>query len=158
MTNPIGRPTIHPVLFYSGKLAGYLTWILLAASLLGVISIGGHRTGLPAYGSYCLLAVGLVFSVVSMINLGRSMTLGLPAEPRPFRSGGLYRLSRNPMYLGFDLLTLASVLYHANVAVAVAGIYSIFVYHLIIRGEERYLQERFGETYARYRGAVRRYL
>jgi protein-S-isoprenylcysteine O-methyltransferase Ste14 len=62
------------------------------------------------------------------------------------------------MYLGFHALTLAAVLVTGSLFVLLPGLYSVVVYHLIILGEERYLQSAFGPEFERYRRHVRRYL
>ncbi len=62
------------------------------------------------------------------------------------------------MYLGFDLLTISSILANANLIVALLGIYSIISYDFIVRAEERFLRERFGPEYGEYRARVHRYL
>jgi protein-S-isoprenylcysteine O-methyltransferase Ste14 len=154
----VGKETIHPALFYSGKIMGYLTWVAFAASLSGLLDPRQSRVLVLEYISYAILAIGLAFSAISIVNLGRSTTLGLPTKRTELRKGGLYRLSRNPMYVGFDLLTLASMLYHQGIILAVMGVYSIVVYHLIILGEERFLADRFPDEYREYVVRVRRYL
>jgi protein-S-isoprenylcysteine O-methyltransferase Ste14 len=104
-----------------------------------------------------LWAVGLLLSAISLINLGASTRLGLPASQTSFKTHGIYRFSRNPMYLGFDLLTLGAIACNPHVVIAVMGLYSMIVYHLIILGEEKFLRQRFGDTYAEYADRVRRY-
>lgn len=154
----IGKPSIHPLLFYSGKLSGYAIWALFALSLAGLPLVPAHSWAPARYTSFILLAAGLFLTVVSMLNLGRSTRLGLPTGDTALKTGGIYRLSRNPMYLGFDLLTLASVLFHLNIIVAVFGAYSMAVYHLIILAEERFMEQRFGGVYFEYKSRVRRYV
>jgi protein-S-isoprenylcysteine O-methyltransferase Ste14 len=99
----IGRETIPPVLFYSGKVAGYLTWALVVLSLIGVPIIPVKRYPWPDLVSYILLAIGILITTISMVNLGPSTRLGLPNEATSFRRNGLYKYSRNPMYVGFNL-------------------------------------------------------
>ncbi len=62
------------------------------------------------------------------------------------------------MYLGFDLFTLASIVFTANIIIAIIGIYSIIIYHYIIIGEEHFLEKRFGNEYMTYKRNVRRYV
>lgn len=153
-----GKPTINPWLFYTGKASGYITWIVFVYSLIrdgqGTIS----KFCCNAIIAYVIIATGLVFTTVSLMNLGRSTRLGLPAEETTLKTGGIYRISRNPMYVGFGLFTIGSVIYTLNLPVAMLGIYSLVVYHLIIKGEERFLQDRFGNDYNNYKKRVRRYL
>jgi len=112
----------------------------------------------PRYGAYAAFVAGIAFVVLSSINLGKSTRLGLPGEDTVLKTGGIYKFSRNPMYVGFNCFTLSSMLYTSNPFVDIAGIYSIVIYHFIIRGEEKFLLERFGAAYIEYKSRVRRYL
>jgi len=154
----VGKATIHPLLFYSGKIVGYLVWILLPLSVVGVDTVGRPPFATLTYLSCVLYAIGVVIAVLSIFNLGQSTALGIPTDSTAFKHSGLYRFSRNPMYVGFDLLTISSSLYLLNVIVFAAGLYSIFIYHLIILGEEKFLERRFGREYGEYRTRVRRYV
>ncbi|MFH1851538.1 MAG: isoprenylcysteine carboxylmethyltransferase family protein [Candidatus Neomarinimicrobiota bacterium] len=156
MKNLIGKATINPLLFYSGKISGYVLWILLLQALL---STGWTITmSLQKWITVIGLFIGLTFTVISLINLGKSTCLGIPGDTTAFKTNGLYRISRNPMYLGFNLLTLSAVLYLKNFPVLIFGIYSIVIYHRIILGEEKFLENRFAEQYIKYRQRVRRYI
>lgn len=154
----VGRTTIHPLVFYSGKLSGYLTWVLLGFDYLGVRAVHGLHAVVLDYLSYILLVVAAVFIISSLVSLGKSTRLGLPTGQTKLKTGGVYRVSRNPMYVGFDALTLAAILRTGNPVVLVLGVYSMVVYHFIIAGEERYLSSVFGTAYAQYRASVRKYV
>jgi protein-S-isoprenylcysteine O-methyltransferase Ste14 len=154
----IGKSTINPFLFYSGKIAGYYTWIMLLLMFFKINLVERISISYSEYFSYATLVTGLIFVVFSLINLGRSTRLGLPSENTVFKTNGLYRICRNPMYLGFNLLTLSSMTYTLNIWIILPGIYSIAVYHLIIKGEEIFLENRFGQDYINYKRRVRRYL
>lgn len=154
----VGRPPIHPLVFYSGKLSGYFAWVSLGLDYLGVLAVQGLHAAVLDYLSYILLVVAVVFIVSSLISLGKSTRVGLPAGKTTLKTGGIYRVSRNPMYVGFDALTLAAILGTGNPVVLVLGVYSMVVYHIIIAGEERYLISVFGTAYSQYRASVRKYV
>ncbi len=156
--NIIGKTTINPFFFYTGKIAGYVTWILLVLSFSSVINISMYSSPVLTYASYAAFIMGIVLTIFSSINLGTSTRLGLPGEDTVLKTGGIYSISRNPMYVGFNLFTMSSMLYTSNIFVFIAGIYSIVIYHFIILGEERFLLERFGEAFIDYKSRVRRYL
>jgi protein-S-isoprenylcysteine O-methyltransferase Ste14 len=88
---------------------------------------------------------------------------GTPVEPyRPAKmlvTGGLYRFSRNPIYLGMSLAYAggAVILNSLWVLLLLIPAVGITRYGVIAR-EERYLDEKFGEPYRRYRAAVRRWV
>lgn len=94
---------------------------------------------------------GNVLLLVSMVNFAAPSANGV-------RVKGLYRVSRNPMYLayfvffmGCVLLTQAPVLLFAVLLFQVSA-------HWIILAEERWCAERFGAAYLQYMKNVRRYL
>ncbi len=95
---------------------------------------------------------------VSLFNLGNSISFGVPEEKTTLKLKGLYQYSRNPMYVGFYLFTLASMLLTSNLYIFALGIYSLVVYHLIVLAEEAFLKNRFGKDYEEYCLRVRRYI
>ncbi len=62
------------------------------------------------------------------------------------------------MYVGLHMVTLSSMIFSLNWIIILMGIYSIVVYHFIIKGEENFLKNLFGEAYLDYQRKVRRYL
>lgn len=154
----IGKTTINPIIFYSGKIAGYITWIVLFLMMLGFKLVDDKSIMFNRYISVFILFIGLVFTVISLINLGKSIRLGLPTDDTELKTNGLYKYSRNPMYVGFDLITLAAMIYTLHWMIIILGVYSLITYHLIIKGEENFLMKRFGDAYKQYQLKVRRYL
>ncbi|MCF7921128.1 MAG: isoprenylcysteine carboxylmethyltransferase family protein [Candidatus Marinimicrobia bacterium] len=152
----IGKTSIHPVLFYSGKFAGYATWGALAVSLFTLPK--ETRLEPLSWISFILLGLGLLVIVTSLINLGKSTRLGLPQGPTRLKTNGLYKRSRNPMYLGFNLLTLSAILHLHTPLILVSGVYSIMIYHFIILAEEKFMERCFKDDYIRYKETVRRYI
>ncbi|HOI26382.1 MAG TPA: isoprenylcysteine carboxylmethyltransferase family protein [Paludibacteraceae bacterium] len=154
----IGKATINPFIFFSGKIAGYLTWFNSFLILCGIELIDKQSFYLSHYIAGFILIVGLFFTVISLVNLGKSTRLGIPSNDTEFKTNGIYKISRNPMYVGFNLITIASMIYACHWIVFALGIYSLITYHLIIKGEEAFMVKRFGEEYKNYQLKVRRYL
>jgi len=154
----IGKPTINPLLFYSGKISGYIVWILFLFSIFKVDFLPEMIHLNLNYLSYFLLIIGLFFSIVSLFKLGRSTRFGIPTTKTNLKTSGIYGFSRNPIYFGFNLITISAIVYLPNLLILFLGIYSMIVYHLIIIGEEKFLEKAFGEDYKRYKRKVRRYI
>lgn len=152
-----GKPTINPVLFFTGKICGYATWVILVLELFNVQAVTVRSFLFSWKLSFVSLGAGVFFLVASSINLGRSTRIGLPKEQTELKISGVYRISRNPMYVGFNLVTISSVLYTLNPYVLIMAIYSIVIYHYIILGEEKFLENRFGDEYLNYCKKTRRY-
>jgi len=87
---------------------------------------------------------------------------GTPAPtdpPKELVARGLYRYVRNPMYVGISAILLGEALFWRSRAllkytVAVFGLFFLF----IVVYEEPTLQQKFGETYERYRRDVPRWI
>jgi protein-S-isoprenylcysteine O-methyltransferase Ste14 len=156
--NIIGKTTINPIIFYTGKICGYLLWIVLLGYLLQIFPLIGIQLLATQIISILILSLAIIIIILSFVYLGKSVRLGLPSEETKLKTDGIYRISRNPMYLGFNLLTIASMLYCINIITFLMGIYCLTTYHLIIIGEEYFLKERFGEEYMKYLKKVRRYI
>jgi protein-S-isoprenylcysteine O-methyltransferase Ste14 len=72
---------------------------------------------------------------------------------------GMFGLCRNPLYLGNLLICLGTFLMHGNPYVLIAGTaFYLFVYEAIVRAEEVYLSEKFGDQYRAYCSDVARWL
>jgi len=86
-------------------------------------------------------------------------------HPAPWRPSpellvqGVYRFTRNPMYLGLTLFQLGLGIALGNGWIAALAPLSLGIVHwLAVRPEEAYLTEKFGDPYRRYSARVRRYL
>ena len=153
----VGHPPINPVLFYTGKFSGYFVWGVWIISALGTDSfVRIANPGLQAL-SFVAFGLGVVIVTISLFNLGSATRLGLPDENTELKTRGLYQLSRHPMYVGFHLFTLAAVIYTMSPVVMLAGAYSVLIYHQIIKAEEAFLEQRFGDAYREYSDRVGRY-
>jgi protein-S-isoprenylcysteine O-methyltransferase Ste14 len=72
---------------------------------------------------------------------------------------GLYRYVRNPMYISFYLIIFGQVLFFRSLDLLLYLFFWIVWLEIkVIFFEERYLKERFGETYEQYRKSVRRWI
>lgn len=110
--------------------------------------------------SAVLLVPGLGLTFWSLWLFLRARTSPLPMRPATalVRSGP-YRWTRNPMYLGLLCLYLGvALLFGVTWALPLAPLVVVLVSRLVIRREEQYLEERFGEEYRRYQGEVRRWI
>ncbi|MBD1565920.1 methyltransferase family protein [Vibrio sp. S12_S33] len=72
---------------------------------------------------------------------------------------GIYRYSRNPMYLGLLLLLFATAYWQQNIlSFAIVFLFVWFMNRLQILPEERVLERLFGEEYVDYKQRVRRWI
>jgi protein-S-isoprenylcysteine O-methyltransferase Ste14 len=101
--------------------------------------------GLTVYG------LGIIVYTASTISFARPERNGINQK-------GLYRISRNPMYIGYFIYFLGCVLLTRSIVLFAALIIFQISAHWIILSEERWCINEFGESYINYMNKVRRYL
>ena len=113
----------------------------------------------PSSSSRCCSGYAGSLSCISAgSRLGDSFRLGTPKENTAIRTDGLFRLSRNPMYMGVYATIAASSLYTLSPFVILTGVFIIAVHHAIVLAEENHLQTVFGHKYTEYCSRVKRYI
>jgi protein-S-isoprenylcysteine O-methyltransferase Ste14 len=144
-----------PPLLYAGALL--LGW--LAGRFLGIDGWEGYR-GLSLYvgGIFALLGIVLILWAAGLFR--RAGTNIRPREPaNSLVLTGLYRKTRNPMYLGMTLLYFGlALLLHSLVALLLLIVVLVIIQTQVIAREERYLEARFGDDYRAYKKRVRRWI
>ena len=110
------------------------------------------------WAAVVLWIAGFLLLFSGRLELGTSFRIGQPKESTILRMDGLFRVSRNPMYLGVYATLLASVLRTLNPVLLLLGAFIVVVHHRIVLAEERRLRSEFGEDYVTYCRRVRRYL
>ncbi len=100
----------------------------------------------------------LLWCVRDFHVVGRG-TLAPWAPPRALVRVGLYRFSRNPMYLGVLLIVSGWALVFRSPALAVYGAALAIAFHLrVVWGEEPWLARTHGASWEEYRAQVRRWI
>jgi len=123
------------------------TLLLLVVPFFLRISFGGFTGNV----GLCFLIPSLAVYGISIAHFARPNNTGL-------NTAGLYRFSRNPMYVAFFFFFLgSSLLTRSWLLITILVIFQVSV-HFMILSEERWCMEKFGEPYKEYMKKVRRYL
>jgi protein-S-isoprenylcysteine O-methyltransferase Ste14 len=138
---------------------------LVAAGMWAVSELGPQVSlaSLPKHVAVAVLVVvGIALDVLGLLAFRNSRTTVNPLKPERASSmvtGGVYRVTRNPMYLGLVILLLAWAV-HLSALLPFAGpvIFVLYITHFQIQPEERALKDIFGEEYSTYASRVRRWL
>jgi protein-S-isoprenylcysteine O-methyltransferase Ste14 len=147
-----GVPIAPPLLFVIPILASLVIEWLVPTSFV--------------HGAFRWIIGGLFFFAGIALNVGGFITQKRAGtDPIPFNpstrivSHGLYRFTRNPMYIGFALWTLAlAVLVDSAWTLLAVPIGLVLIDRIVITREERYLERKFGEEYLNYKRRVRRWI
>lgn len=107
-----------------------------------------------------LLAIASVFLVTSLRKFFKSNnTLILIKPASSLQTGGIYTISRNPMYVGLAIVYLGITCFVGNWwHIILFPVLLLIVQEYVIDREEKYLGRRFGQMYLDYKLKVRRWL
>jgi protein-S-isoprenylcysteine O-methyltransferase Ste14 len=147
------------------KIPPLFVWVVFAAAMLGVTYVAPGLSFVLAGSSAIALAVtvlGVALAFAGVIAFRHHRTTVNPLTPNASSSvvsSGVYRLTRNPMYLGFLLALAGWAVYLSNAGAAVlVGIFAAYLTQYQIKPEERALLAKFGAEFAGYMSRVRRWL
>lgn len=108
------------------------------------------------------VAAGVASIVGARVALHRAHTTWHPARPERTTAlvrSGVFRFSRNPIYLGMLLVLIGLAVALANpLALALAAVFAAWMDRFQVRAEERALSRAFGREYREYSARVRRWL
>lgn len=151
----------HPGIFFPPPLL-YVALFFIAPVLQRSIpiSISFFETTIAAIaGMVCFLAGG-VFMFPAVVQFKKAKTTLLTIKPvTHLQTSGVYKFTRNPMYLALLLFYVAFAFWFGNWwTLLLVPLLILMVNMLIIRREESYLERSFGATYLNYKHKVGRWL
>ncbi len=156
-TTQIGRGK-QGVNFYVEAVMAIATGGIVIAE---VISIALDRSIFPDW----LRIVGLIIAVLgvalfitAMLTMRDSWRAGVSKDKTELVTSGIFKISRNPAFLGFDLMYIGVLMVFFNWALLIFTVFAILTLHLqIVINEEKAMQSAFGDEYLDYRKKVNRY-
>lgn len=138
--------------------------LLLAAAMWGIAKLTAASLAVedPAFAATAVALVGIGFDIAGLVSFRLAKTTVNPLRPEKASAlvtSGVYRYTRNPMYVGMLFLLMAWALY-LDSPWALAGPLAFVLYmnRFQIGPEEKALEALFGEDFISYRQKVRRWL
>lgn len=159
VTNQIGKGSKDGATLLVERALGVLT-VFIVFFELGSILNGGHWyfNGFIRTTGILGAAAGVVIFIIAMWTMRDSWRAGIPdQEDTRMVTDGIYKYSRNPAFLGFDLMYLGILVAFFNPLLLAVTVCTILVLHLQILQEEKYLEIVFGEEYLVYKQITGRY-
>lgn len=134
----------------------------LLVPIVEVVSISLNISNLPLtvrYVGIVIAALGDIFFVISVWTMKDSWRAGVsPTDKTELVTTGIYQISRNPAFLGFDLVYIGVCLMFFNWVLFFVSVFAMLMFHLqIVNVEEEFLLDSFGEEYISYKKKVNRY-
>lgn len=145
--------------YYTELLLKLATCAVVPAELICILAVEpALPAGVRAAGA-ALAALGTAVFAAAVVTMRDSWRAGLAREDTTaLVTGGVYQISRNPAFLGFDCVYLGLLLMFFHWALLIFTAFAVVMLHLQILQEERYLPAAFGQAYPDYQSAVCRYI
>ena len=138
---------------------GIVTVSIIPVQFLSIIFGWNHLPANVRFTGFCVGIIGDLIFLVSVLCMKDSWRAGIPdSDKTKLVTDGIYRYSRNPAFLGFDLQYIGILLIYFNFLTLIFTMFAVIMLHLQILQEEEYLIITFGEEYRAYRRQVFRYL
>jgi protein-S-isoprenylcysteine O-methyltransferase Ste14 len=153
-----GDPPIGKWPFSLSKYSIMILWAVTTLHAWNIRFFPEQAPVLLKLTALCLWVFGFSLLFSGRFGLGKSFRIGSPQEKTSLKTNGLFKFSRNPMYVGVYTTILASVLYTLNPFVLLIGIFVVVVHHKIVLAEELHMLNVFGKEYEEYCCRVRRYV
>ena len=170
------REGINPITLAAGKtglrmLAEALLPIGLVAWALAIV-LASFDVGLPwgldeslvndpavQTAGAALIVGGIAVFALALVAFGASWRVGIDEEhPGGLVTDGVFRFSRNPIFLFLDAYFVGAFLINGTVFFLAGAVLAVTVTHYQILQEERFLESRYGKDYLEYKRRTPRYV
>jgi len=155
----LANPPLNLIVILFTKILAFVSCLFIP---LGVLWPGLKWYSINGYLSWLapgLFVTGSLLAITAMKKLGDDLIFGLPEIGiNHLQTDGIYKISRNPLYLGFFMIIVSSWLSVPNPFNIGAGGIAILIHHLIILKEEKFLLAKNDSEYSAYMRKTGRYL
>lgn len=156
-TNQIGS-TKKKSIFVTEVLMAIATYSIV---IIQIVSIFCDLNVMPTTGRLFGFLIGIFGDFIfltSVICMKDSWRAGISStDETSLVTTGIYKYSRNPAFLGFDLMYIGILLLNFNILNVIFTLFAIIMLHLQILQEEKFMPTKFGQLYLNYKKQVKRY-
>jgi len=146
-------PMVHPPIVA-------LMFIVIAYVLGRLFPFPMPAPAVVRYVGLFLTFLGFLLGIGAFLEFRRARTTVDPhGSATQVVTSGIYRFTRNPIYLGFLLMVIGLPLNSGFYwGIVMAPFFILFMNRLVIEHEEAYLEKKFGKAYTSYKSQVRRWI
>jgi len=157
-TNQMGMGNKSKKVLVIERIMSIATVLVIVAEVTSIFLVK-HYLPLPVrIAGLVLGAIGVLFFAMATVTMKSSWRVGIPEEKTTLVTDGIYAWSRNPAFVGFDLLYLGICLVFFNIPLLIISMWAAVMLHLQILQEEAHMEKMCGEEYREYRARTMRYL
>lgn len=158
-TDQIGKGKVGFVKFVEITMKVF-TYLVPAVEIVSIILNTSFFAEPVRIVGVLVAVVGVAVFIISVLTMRDSWRAGVSkTDKTELVTKGIYKISRNPAFLGFDLMYLGILLMFFNLVLYIVSLFAMLIFHLqIVNVEEEFLLEAFGDEYLRYKKKVCRYI
>lgn len=157
-TDQLGKGKVGFVRFIEITLK-IITYILPFIQLISIVFCKDNVFVSLKIVGVVITAMGVAAFIISVLQMKDNWRAGVQREDKTnLVMTGIYSISRNPAFLGFDLMYIGILITYFNWYLCFATVIAVIFFHLqIVNVEEAFLLEAFGNEYLQYKSKVCRY-
>ena len=158
-TDQIAKREKRDKIFYTELFLKIATYSVVPVEVLSILAVKPDLPGAVMIMGLLLGIAGDIIFAIAVVTMQDSWRAGIAEEDnREMVTSGIYKISRNPAFLGFDCVYLGILLMFFNWILLFFSVFAAAMLHLQILQEEKYLPAAFGDDYISYKKRVCRYL
>lgn len=157
-TNQIGKGAKLFKVLIIETLVKIATYVVVFIEVISILANHQIRSSPYRWIGILVAAIGVIVFISAMWTMKNNWRAGIPAKDKTeLVTTGIYRFSRNPAFLGFDLMYIGILVAFFNYVHLFSVLFAVTMLHLQILQEERFLERSFGEAYDSYKRRTGRY-
>lgn len=156
-TNQAGKDNKEKKVIVTEKVMSFSNLLVILVMLLSIIFLNPNNNTIIIVVSALCDLLSILFFLLATIAMKDSWRVGIPLEKTNIITNGIYKWSRNPAFVGFDLLYISNTLLYFNIPLLLSSIFAIVMLHVQILQEEKFMLKTFGDEYKNYKKQTLRY-
>lgn len=124
-----------------------------------ILELNYSNVKMIKYIGLIVVTTGFTIGILALIAMRNSWRVGIKYDQKPdLVISGIYRFSRNPYFLSYDVLIFGYIIIFPSIILIVLLISLAIIFHYMILDEEKYLLSIHGDNYLDYKKRVNRYI
>ena len=156
-TNQAGIGNKPPKVLITEKIMSLANVLVIVASVCSIFAVKNPPAEWVRIIGLLTGVLAIAIFGLAVITMKTSWRVGIPEEKTELITSGIYQWSRNPAFVGFDLLYMSMCLLFFNIPLLVISLWAAVMLHLQILQEEEHMRRMFGGGYILYTERTSRY-
>ena len=158
-TDQIAKGERRDRVFYIELMMKIATYSVVVVDIVSIFVIKAQLPQVFVISGIVISFIGNIIFTMAVITMKDSWRAGIAENDKTeIITSGIYKISRNPAFLGFDCVYVGLVLMFFNLPLLIFSIFAMVMLHMQILHEEQYLPKVFGDDYINYKNKVCRYI